>query len=307
MSLLFLFSRHVFYGEKKLSTDNSACGLGLAKVNPPPMKYRPDTTAIKQIEGCFNLRIAGVLGSLDEKIELNRRKIAELEALTKTIYDYWFVQFDFPDVNGRPYRSSGGKMVWNEDLKREIPDGWQVVPLEKISTITMGQSPTGRDLNESGLGVAFFQGSSDFGRVSPLERVYTTAPTRMAMPGDILLSVRAPIGAINIALHKCCIGRGLASLRGKGCSNSFIRQTLSLIKSRFDSANKDGTTFGSLSAPELRGFLVVQPPIAIMEQFDNIAKPAEEDIMSRVRGIRELTSLRDTLLPLLMNGQAVVK
>ena len=77
---------------------------------------------IQEGRDASNLRIAGVLGSLDEKIALNRKKIAELEALAKTIYDYWFVQFDFPDKNGKPYKSSGGKMVWNEQLKREVPE-----------------------------------------------------------------------------------------------------------------------------------------------------------------------------------------
>ena len=85
------------------------------------------------------LRIAGVLGSIDEKIELNRKKIAELEALAKTIYDYWFVQFDFPDANGRPYKSSGGKMVWNGQLKREVPEGWEVGKLSNICTISTSQ------------------------------------------------------------------------------------------------------------------------------------------------------------------------
>ena len=89
-----------------------------------------------------DLPIAGILGSLDEKIELNRKKIAELEALAKTIYDYWFVQFDFPDKNGKPYKSSGGKMVWNEKLKREIPAGWEVKPLEKAcKRIQSGGTP----------------------------------------------------------------------------------------------------------------------------------------------------------------------
>ena len=85
-------------------------------------------------------RIAGVLGSLDEKIALNRKKITELEALAKTIYDYWFVQFDFPDKDGKPYRSSGGKMVWNEQLKREIPDGWYVWSISDCGAFNRGVS-----------------------------------------------------------------------------------------------------------------------------------------------------------------------
>ena len=252
------------------------------------------------------LRIAGVLGSIDEKIELNRKKIAELEALAKTIYDYWFVQFDFPDANGKPYKSSGGKMVWNKQLKREVPDGWEVGLLSDMAMITMGQSPQGHSLNEMGLGTLFFQGSSDFGEVVPADRVYTTSPTRMAQSGDILLSVRAPVGASNIALLPCCIGRGLASLRGKGCSNTFIHQTLALVKTRFESKNVDGTTFGSLSKDELRNLPILKPTSPMLHGFDAITNPIENSILDLVRQIRELVALRDTLLPLLMNGQVVV-
>ena len=253
------------------------------------------------------LRIAGVLGSLDEKIALNRKKIAELEALAKTIYDYWFVQFDFPDKDGKPYKSSGGKMVWNEQLKREIPEGWEVGTLSDIVTITMGQSPNGSRLNESGDGTLFFQGSSDFGDVVPSNRVYTLSPTRMAYAGDVLLSVRAPVGATNIALLPCCIGRGLAALRGTDCSNIFILQTLSLVKSRFAAKNVDGTTFGSLSKDELCGLEILKPPVVTIHAFDDLANPIMEQVLGLVRSIRETSSLRDILLPLLMNGQVVVK
>ena len=253
------------------------------------------------------LRIAAILGSIDEKIELNRKKIVELEALAKTIYDYWFVQFDFPNKNGKPYKSSGGKMVWNEQLKREIPDGWKVGTLSDIAMITMGQSPAGSSLNETKEGVLFFQGSSDFGEVAPSNRVYTQTPTRMAQSGDILLSVRAPVGTTNIALHPCCIGRGLAAIRGFECSNLYIRQTLALVKSRFAAKNVDGTTFGSISKDELHGIEVAKAPKQIIHSFDLIAKPIEEEILRIVRHCIETTSLRDTLLPLLMNGQVEVK
>ena len=226
--------------------------------------------------------------------------------LAKTIYDYWFVQFDFPDKDGKPYKSSGGKMVWNEQLKREVPEGWEVVPLVDMAAITMGQSPRGDSLNESGEGTLFFQGSSDFGDISPSNRVYTTAPTRMAKSGDILLSVRAPVGTSNIALHPCCIGRGLASLRGKECTNTFIHQALALIKSRFESKNVDGTTFGSLSKDELCNMPILKPASFIIQIFDSFVKPIETNIINLVHQIRELIILRDTLLPLLMNGQAEV-
>ena len=251
-------------------------------------------------------RIAGVLGAMDEKIAVNRRKIAELEALVKTVYDYWFVQFDFPDAHGRPYRSSGGKMTWNASLKREVPDGWEVVPLSESATITMGQSPEGSSFNETGEGTPFFQGSTDFGTVAPENRVFTTAPSRMAQAGDLLLSVRAPVGATNLALTSCCIGRGLASLRGRNCSTAFIRRVLENVSRFFAAKNVDGTTFGSLSKDELRNIKVLKPSDACLRAFDGLADAAEKQLLHLAQQIRELTLQRDVLLPLLMNGQVEV-
>lgn len=132
--------------------------------------------------------------------------------MAKQLYDYWFVQFDFLDENGKPYKSSGGKMVWNEKLKRDIPEGWNNGTLIDIANITMGQSPDGTSYNEIGEGMLFYQGSTDFGMRFPSVRQYTTAPSRFAKKGDILMSVRAPVGAVNIANNDCCIGRGLSAL-----------------------------------------------------------------------------------------------
>ena len=170
-------------------------------------------------------KIAKVLSTLDKKIELNNRINTELEAMAKTLYDYWFVQFDFPiseaqanalgkpRLKGKPYKSSGGKMVFNEVLKREIPEGWECKELSEIADITMGQSPSGDSYNDDKEGEIFFQGSTDFGWRFPTIRQYTTEPKRMAKIGDILLSVRAPVGTLNISDTECCIGRGLAALR----------------------------------------------------------------------------------------------
>ncbi|MEY3761271.1 MAG: hypothetical protein RIR39_2762, partial [Pseudomonadota bacterium] len=172
----------------------------------------------------FNIRIpdfdeqknvAGLLTSIDSKIEINNRINIELEAMAKTLYDYWFVQFDFPNKDGKPYKTSGGKMVWNEELKRVIPDGWEVGKLKDIANIIMGQSPPGESYNNEAQGMIFFQGCTDFGNRFPTVRQFTTQPTRYAKEGDILLSVRAPVGTLNIAKENCCIGRGLAALNSK--------------------------------------------------------------------------------------------
>lgn len=182
-------------------------------------------------------RIALVLSNIDRKIELNRAINQNLEAMAKQLYDYWFVQFDFPNEEGKPYKSSGGKMVWHEKLKRNIPIGWNNGTLIDIANITMGQSPDGTSYNEIGEGVLFYQGSTDFGMRFPSVRQYTTAPSRFAKKGDILMSVRAPVGAVNIANNDCCIGRGLSALNSKIGSTTHLYYILNDLRIVFDQRN----------------------------------------------------------------------
>ena len=181
-------------------------------------------------------RIAAILSKIDRKIELNRAINQNLEAMAKQLYDYWFVQFDFPNEEGKPYKSSGGNMVWNEKLKRNIPIGWNNGTLIDIANITMGQSPDGTSYNEIGEGVLFYQGSTDFGMRFPSVRQYTTAPSRFAKKGDILMSVRAPVGAVNIANNDCCIGRGLSALNSKIGSTTHLYYILNDLRIAFDEA-----------------------------------------------------------------------
>lgn len=137
-------------------------------------------------------------------------------------------------------------MVHNPTLNRLIPEGWEAGTLSDIANITMGQSPAGSSFNEEGNGTIFYQGSTDFGWLFPRTRQYTTAPSRMAKQGDILLSVRAPVGDMNIANTDCCIGRGLAALNSKTGSDGFLCYTIKYFKQIFDRRNAEGTTFGSI-------------------------------------------------------------
>ena len=143
--------------------------------------------------------IGTIIVVIERKIQINRQINDNLEAMARQLYDYWFVQFDFPNEEGKPYKSSGGAMVWNDKLKREIPQGWSNGVLSDVANITMGQSPDGSSYNEDGEGIIFYQGSTDFGLRFPNIRQYTTSPSRYANKGDILMSVRAPVGALNIA------------------------------------------------------------------------------------------------------------
>ena len=266
---------------------------------------------IKALELCIpplseQKKIASVLSALDDKIALNKKMNQKLEAMAKRLYDYWFVQFDFPDKNGHPYKTTGGPMTYNPSLKRKIPAGWADGVLSDIANITMGQSPDGSSYNEDGEGMIFYQGSTDFGMRFPTVRQYTTAPTRFAKKGDILMSVRAPVGAVNIANTDCCIGRGLSALNSKLGSLSHLYFLIDVFKKTFENKNTVGTTFGSITKDELYALPVVIPDKSVIEQFEKMAKPIFDRQMKLGEESNRLTKLRDKLLPLLMNGQVEV-
>ncbi|CQD31870.1 restriction endonuclease subunit S [Yersinia mollaretii] len=252
-------------------------------------------------------KISRILSLIDEKIILNNCINSKLETMAKILYDYWFVQFDFPNANGKPYKSSGGKLVYNPIVKREIPIDWEVKNLSQIANITMGQSPVGESYNENGNGTLFFQGSTDFGWLFPTPRKYTTLPARMAKKGDILLSVRAPVGDVNIANANCCIGRGLAALNSKSGSDGFLFYVMKYFKQVFDRRNSEGTTFGSITKDDLHSLKVIYPQQKILKQYDNIVSEYNKIIFLRSLESRDLIKLRDWLLPMLMNGQVTVR
>ena len=251
-------------------------------------------------------RIASILSALDNKIALNREINQNLEAMAKQLFDYWFVQFDFPNEEGKPYKSSGGTMVWNEKLKRKIPQGWSNGILSDVANITMGQSPDGSSYNEDGEGIIFYQGSTDFGLRFPDIRQYTTSPSRYANKGDILMSVRAPVGALNIANNDCCIGRGLSALSSKIGSMTHLYYLMNDFRLKFEGMNSAGTTFGSITKNELFSLPVIIPTKSVFSEFEQVCEPIFYKQMIIGEEINALTKQRDELLPLLMNGQASV-
>lgn len=267
--------------------------------------------AIKECEAYLSelleqKKIAALLDAINGKIANNNAICADLEGMAKLLYDYWFVQFDFPDENGKPYKSSGGKMVWNEELKREIPEGWEVVSLGTQFSITMGTSPEGKSINENEEGVPFYQGKTDFGFRFPAVRTYTTTPIRYAYRGDTLLSVRAPVGALNRAIETCCIGRGVASIHADEFPSYAYYTSLSL-RPRFEKYNGDGTTFGCIGRDDLFAIPAVKPERSLIEKFEKITRQIDAKIENAEMENTELASLRDFLLPMLMNGQVKAK
>ena len=249
-------------------------------------------------------RIAGILGAIDDKIENNRRINTNLELQAQALYKQWFVDFEFSNEEGKPYKSSGGKMVDSE--LGPIPEGWRVGTLSDLANVTMGQSPNGKSFNENGDGIVFYQGRTEFGVRYPSIRLYTTEPTRYAEPMSVLLSVRAPVGDINIATQRCCIGRGVASIKSKTDDNAYMYCCLKELRLQLDQYNGEGTVFGSINRKELEGLALCIPQYEIISKFNDIILGTDKQMLNLFQQTQNLATLRDTLLPKLMSGELSV-
>jgi type I restriction enzyme S subunit len=188
----------------------------------------------------------------------------------------------------------------------EVPRGWRVGTLGEICKITMGQSPPGKTYNEIRDGLPFYQGISDFGFRFPSRRVYCTAPTRFAKEGDVLLSVRAPVGSLNVAEERCAIGRGVAALRLKGKQHGYLYYLLRATQSGWNKFEAEGTVFGSVGKSDVHGFKVISPPQVLRERFGSLVEPLNRQIANSEKQSRTLAAIRDALLPKLMSGETRV-
>lgn len=227
-------------------------------------------------------RVLNTLGKIDDKIHKNRE-----------INDYLCSQIQF--LFSYLFNLSNAPKSWDKGV------------LSDIANITMGQSPSGDSYNIIGKGCPFYQGSTDFGAIFPTMRMYTDKPSRYAKVLDTLLSVRAPVGSLNIAYENCCIGRGLASIHGKYDNNTFVRYLLKNNRWYFDNINNSGTTFGSITKNYLFEMPITIPDGKLVSMFEQKSILIEQQIYKNEQQIRELSNLRDWLLPMLMNGQATIE
>lgn len=222
-------------------------------------------------------KIADVLFSLDKKMAQNMEINKNLEQQAQAIYQQMFI--DNPD-----------------------PD-WIEGSLSDIANITMGQSPSGSSYNEDGIGTIFFQGRAEFGFRFPTIRLYTTEPNRMAYANDILMSVRAPVGDLNVSHNDCCIGRGLAAIHSKTNHQSFVLYTMFSLKKQFNVFNGEGTVFGSINRNSLNDMPILIPDDEQIEKFELIVAPMDATIRNNYDEICRLQAVRDSLLPRLMSGE----
>jgi type I restriction enzyme S subunit len=222
--------------------------------------------------------------------------ISKLEETAQVIYKQWFVDFEFPDEDGLSYKSSGGKMVWCEELEKEIPVGWENGKLGDLAIIIMGQSPATESYNTDGNGMVFYQGRTEFGYRFPAIKNFTSEPKRKAKEGDILMSVRAPVGDLNIANQDCSIGRGVASLKSKIKCNSFLFYSIQSIKQQFDVSNGEGTIYGSITKDGLNDIQVIKPNDNIVLEYENITKDLDKNIENYSKQNNLLFQTKDLIL-----------
>ena len=222
-------------------------------------------------------KIVEILNSIDNKIEENEEINNNLEQQAQAIYQQMFIDNASSD--------------WTEGTLGDIAD------------ITMGQSPSGSSYNEDGNGTIFFQGRAEFGFRFPTVRLYTTEPKRMACANDTLMSVRAPVGDLNVAHTDCCIGRGLAAIHSKNNHQSFVLYTMFSLKKQLDVFNGEGTVFGSINRNSLNEMPLLIPSSENLDEFEALVAPLDAAIHNNYDEVCRLEQLRDSLLPKLMSGE----
>lgn len=242
-------------------------------------------------------KIAAILSAYDGLIENNTRRIQILEELAQTIYKEWFVKFRFPGYE---------KVKIVDSELGEIPEGWRVKRLGDVSNIVMGQSPSSKIYNTNGEGLPFHQGVKDFGARFPSHKTYCTVDKRLAEKGDVLVSVRAPVGRINIANTKIIVGRGLAALRHEGLLQSFLFYQLKNIFAGEDSMGS-GSIFNAITKEDMSNKKFLAPNKSIDRKFNELIGSLDKQIEILQSQIENLKNTRDLLSPKLISGEIDVE
>jgi len=242
-------------------------------------------------------RIGAMLSAYDELMENSQRRIRILESMARTLYREWFVHFGFPGHEKLPRAASA---------LGDIPQGWEVKKLKDVCRLTMGQSPKSEFYNETGEGKPFHQGVTDFGGRFPTDRLFCTAEGRIAEAGDILFSVRAPVGRMNIADKEIIIGRGLSAIRHSDGHQAFLWEQL---RNRFTEEDMmgNGAIFAAVTKDDMQGIEVLCPPQPLVGSVQNHFIPIHKEIETLTRQIQNLGRTRDLLLPRLLSGQIDVE
>lgn len=242
-------------------------------------------------------KVANLLGNIDKKIDLNNHISAELEAMAKTLYDYWFVQFDFPGTNGKPYKSSGGKMVYNPLLKREIPEGWKVISLGDYANVKKGTLITEKEANQNGniKVVSAGQNYSYFHDEANYQENVITISASGASAGFINFW-REPIFACDCT-----------TVQGSSNEKTIYILHFLLMRQGFIYQQARGSAQPHVYPKDISVLNIEVPPEALLVKFGTNVLAGNTEITNRLQQNQKLAVLRDWLLPMLMNGQVTIK
>jgi len=293
------------YFENNAGGSGQRCSLPLNIIKSIPLVL-PDLPTQKAI--------AKVLSDLDAKIELNNKINRELEAMAKTLYDYWFVQFDFPDKNGKPYKSSGGKMVYNEKLKREIPEGWEVKKLDKVEpNIITGKTPSTKIPDNFGGNIPFITIGDVRGNMHIIDTELTLSEkgansqsNKFIPKGAICVTCIASPGLVGFATENSQTNQQLNSIVCQKRENEYYLYFYLTDYFNFSKA-KTGNTFANMNKGDFSSIKVLLPKEDLLIEFRNKLKSSIDNILVNSLQNQQLTALRDWLLPMLMNGQVTVR
>lgn len=282
--LYYAVNNPIFYGNANNIANGSAqkliplSKLAGMEISVPPIE-RQET-------------IVNILSAYDDLIENNQKQIKLLEEAAQRLYKEWFIDLRFPGHE-------------NVKIVDGVPEGWEHKTFAQIADVVMGQSPKSEFYNQEERGLPFHQGVGSYGTRFVIDGTYSTSYTRIAEPGSILFSVRAPVGRLNITKNKVVIGRGLAAINHRSRMQSYL---FYLLKERFfkDNIIGNGAIFASISKDELLGQKFVVPTDALVERFNAVANDVDTKIAGLAEQIALLTEARDRLLPKLMSGEMEV-
>ena len=257
--------------------------------------------------------IGRILTDIDNKIAINRQINDNLEAMAKQLYDYWFVQFDFPNEEGKPYKSSGGAMVWNDKLKREIPKGWYAENICKIANILSGGTPSKAVDEYWNNGTIPFFGPTDYnGSVFQIktadhitQKGLKHCASSLFEEGIVIITARGSIGKLVIVGTPMAMNQSCYALQSKEGEYEYLyfltTQLIDCLK-----AKGSGSVFKSIIASDIEHSILCVATENVVSDFCKKVKQLFEKLKANTIEIAELTKQRDELLPLLMNGQATV-
>lgn len=308
---------YLYYALTSEQTTNYLTKIASTAVSSYP-SFNPDDLGNYVIEIPDNVkdqkRIVKILSEIEKKIMNNNAIISDLESMAKLLYDYWFVQFDFPDENGKPYKSSGGKMVWNDQLKREIPEGWEANNISRIARILSGGTPS-KDVPEywDNGSIPFF-GPTDYQHTvfqfdtkdHITETGLSACASSLFKAGTVIITARGSIGKLVIvgspmAMNQSCYAFEPYNFKHVPYLYFFSSQVIKHLK-----VKSSGSVFKSIIIDDIENSLLPIGSDKLIDEFCKKVNPVLEQIKLLEKENQQLESLRDFLLPMLMNGQVKV-